>query len=218
MGIAARNAVLPKAAHSVDLANRIRAGDQQAECEFAEKFSSSVLLTLLRHTRDPEIARDCCQKTLLIALSKMRAGEILKPQSLAAFLRCTAANVLITHFRTEKRYANLGDGVFRLRGEPAEAVVRDLDSETVTRLLNSMLDELPMARDREILRRFYLQEEDKQSICADLELKPAHFDRVLYRARKRVRRILLNHEDVKAILFKSLEGPSPGTGRRIAVA
>ena len=187
------------------LASRIEAGSRVAEVEFAETYSRSLMLLLLKRTRDPEMAKDCCQKTLLIALNKMRAGEILKPESLMSFLRCTAANVAVSHFRTEKRYSCLGDSVFLLRSEVGDSAVQAIDLDVIRCLLNKVLDQLKVSRDREILQRFYLHDEDKSNICRDFRIKSEHFDRVLYRAKKRVRRILQNHKDLEAMLYKCLD-------------
>ena len=44
-------------------------------------------------------------------------------------------------------------------------------------------------RDREILFRFYLAEDDKERICRDLGLTAVHFNRVLFRARERFREL-----------------------------
>ena len=49
---------------------------------------------------------------------------------------------------------------------------------------------LPTVRDREIIKRFYLDEEDKAEICRSMGLSPLHFDRVMFRARQRVRVLL----------------------------
>src|SRR5262249_37968305 len=45
-------------------------------------------------------------------------------------------------------------------------------------------------RDRAILVRFYLDEEDKETICRDLGLSPLQFDKILHRARGRLRKLL----------------------------
>ncbi len=39
----------------------------------------------------------------------------------------------------------------------------------------------------EIIKRFYLDEEDKAEICRSMGLSPLHFDRVIFRARQRLR-------------------------------
>ncbi len=56
----------------------------------------------------------------------------------------------------------------------------------VKRVINSM----GTPRDRLILTRFYLDEEDKESICHDLNLDAAQFDKVLHRARGRLKDLL----------------------------
>jgi DNA-directed RNA polymerase specialized sigma24 family protein len=53
-----------------------------------------------------------------------------------------------------------------------------------------LLEELPTERDRQLLMRFYLDGIDKQQLCHDLGLSPKHFDRVLMRARSRLRTII----------------------------
>ena len=49
---------------------------------------------------------------------------------------------------------------------------------------------MPSARDRTILVRLYLDEEDKDVICRELGLSPAHFASVLHRARQRLKDML----------------------------
>jgi hypothetical protein len=53
-----------------------------------------------------------------------------------------------------------------------------------------MLDEMPAARDREVLVRFYLNDEEKDRICQELHLSHEHFNRVIFRARNRFRALL----------------------------
>ena len=44
-------------------------------------------------------------------------------------------------------------------------------------------------RDREVLLRYYLAEENSSRICADLGIDAEHFYRVLSRARQRYRQL-----------------------------
>lgn len=204
MVVSVRKPLLFQADHTAELVTRIQAGDREAESEFAETFSYGLMKLLLKITKDLDIAKDCCQQTLLITLNKMRAGGIVNPESLRSFLRCTAANVAITYFRKEKRYTCLGDKFFLLQSETGNTAARDKDFETIRSLLHGILDQLKVSRDKEILQRFYLQEENKSDICSDFGIKSEHFDRVLYRAKIRMCLILDSHKDVKALLFNSL--------------
>lgn len=189
---------------SISLINKIQTGDQRAEAEFVEACLSQLMLILHRCTQDPDVASDCCQKTLLITLNKIRAGGIRKPQSILAFLKRTVSNVVITHHRTENRYKNLGDQVCHLPDLVENSVPLEIDSEITKRLLKKLLNQLTIPRDRDILQRFYLYEENKSSICWDFGIKPEHFDRVLYRAKQRVRLMLKNQKDVRTMLKDSL--------------
>jgi RNA polymerase sigma-70 factor (ECF subfamily) len=190
--------------NTTELTRRIRAGSRRAETEFAETYSRAILLLLLSKTRNPDIAKDCCQQTLLIALIKLRAGEIVKPESLLSFLRHTATNVAKTHFRKERRYISLNEETFSAPTGTSNDAEQDIDCETIRLMLNAILDLLTVERDREILRRFYLRDEDKSIIRRDLNISAAHFDRVIYRAKGRLRRLLNGHENIKTLLRQSL--------------
>jgi DNA-directed RNA polymerase specialized sigma24 family protein len=54
-----------------------------------------------------------------------------------------------------------------------------------------VIQELGTSRDRDILLRFYIAEEDKERISADFGLSSLQFNRVLHRARERYREIYL---------------------------
>ena len=54
-----------------------------------------------------------------------------------------------------------------------------------------MIEELGNDRDRQLLFRFYVAEEDKDEIAADLGLSSLQFNRVLYRARQRYKELYL---------------------------
>jgi RNA polymerase sigma-70 factor (ECF subfamily) len=53
--------------------------------------------------------------------------------------------------------------------------------------VRELIAELPTERDRLIVKRFYLDEEDKGVICDELGLSPLHFDKVIFRARQRMK-------------------------------
>jgi len=57
-------------------------------------------------------------------------------------------------------------------------------------LLKALLSQMPVARDREILARFYLREEDRDVVCRALGIEASHFHRVVHRARERFRQLL----------------------------
>jgi RNA polymerase sigma-70 factor (ECF subfamily) len=85
---------------------------------------------------------------------------------------------------------------------PAEADAADrwLEKKLAAQV-RRVLQDLNSPRDREILVRFYLQEEDKSSICRDLALDADQFDKVLHRARGRLKELLAAHGLEKSDFF-----------------
>lgn len=183
---------------------RIKHGDRSAESELVARYSRGIQLILLKRTGNPQLASDLSQDTFVVAIRKLRAGDLKNPESLAAFIRQTAVNLSIQHFRKEKRYVNHSDGIIELLTTHRDYKAEKLDSLTIRKMLDKVLDQLSIARDREILRRFYLRDENKEEICNDLLLSAIHFDRVLYRAKQRMRKLIDQQKGLKALLFGDL--------------
>lgn len=194
-----------EAAIAAGLVRRIAARDASAEGELVERYGRGVLY-LLRHLgATPDLADDLQQETFRIVIERLRQGGLDDPTGLAPFLRGTARNLLIAERRKTARRRTWGD-----TGELAE-VVAPAPSQLQTVLLDEeaeivrkLIAELPNDRDRQLLLRFYVAEEDKGKICADLGLDSLHFNRVLFRARQRFKELLER--------FQKRQGPPGRTG------
>ncbi|RLA50731.1 MAG: hypothetical protein DRR42_12275 [Gammaproteobacteria bacterium] len=199
-----RRSPLDPARVTIRLVERIQQGVKSAESEFVEQFSRSVFLMLLKRTDGDEfVAHECTQETLLISLVKIRAGEIRKPQLISAFVRQTAINTTANYYRKHNRFVALG------KEQPEPSVwgtdaASDIDGAQVQRSLMELLRLLPVQRDRELLDRFYLRDQEKKEICNSLNLTSAHFDRVLFRAKKRARDVLRTNKTLEALLYQRI--------------
>ena len=174
------------------LVRRIVAGDRAAEAELVERYSRPVSYLLRRVTGDPTLSDDLHQETFRVVLEKARGGQIRQPERLAGFVRSTARNLAIGEFRKRRRRAEEGEpGLLESRPDsgpsPFERAVEAEDRLRVRRLLG----ELRSQRDRQVLFRFHLQQEDRAVICADLGLTRPQFNLVLFRARRRFRELVL---------------------------
>lgn len=187
-------------ARVIDIVSRIECGDRSAEDELVNRFARGVYLILLKRTGDTSLASDLRQDTFIVALRKLRAGEVRNPSALSAFIRQTAVNICNDHFRREKRYVQGGDEIISSLVTHRDHKARAFDAGKTRVLLEHALDELTVTRDREILRRFYLADEDKAKICTDLALSATHFDRVLYRARQRIRAVIQNDRNFQSLM------------------
>lgn len=175
-------------ATAADLVRRIVAGDGAAEAELVERCGRTLRFLCRRFTRTEADAEDLYQETLVLALEKIRGREVKEPERLAGFLRALAKNLSVAGYRRRRHSAE----------EPAEHLPEVADDGTPDalggllgqerkRLTRKLLEELNVPRDREILVRYYLAEEESSRICNDLGVETEHFYRVLSRARQRYR-------------------------------
>lgn len=183
---------------------RIERGDRQAEDELVSRYGRAVRLILLKRTGDPQVAKDLCQDTFVVVIRKLRARDLRDASKLASFINRVAVNISIDHFRKERRFVRSPDGIIGLNAPHIDRQDRELDFDAAREQLNGVLNKLVIGRDREILRRFYLGDDDKKAICHDLGLSSAHFDRVLYRAKQRMRKLIKRQKGLKAYLFAGL--------------
>jgi RNA polymerase sigma-70 factor (ECF subfamily) len=156
---------------------------------------------ILRRVRDPEVAADILQDAAVTTLEKLRNGQIAHPENIGGYLYRVAINHLRNHRRRDRSAlcdAAPIDELAEVQNDPDwEKVGRPQWAEAARRLL----DEMPVARDRDLLMRFYLHDEDKEQICRELHLSEEHFNRVIFRARNRFRELLEHRGYWKADLL-----------------
>jgi RNA polymerase sigma-70 factor (ECF subfamily) len=165
-------------------------GDQQAEADLVERYSRGVAFIIRRETGGASAADDLYQETFRIALEKIRRGDLREPEKLSGFVCGIAHNLVIDYFRRASRQ----DCLIEIEGAvtlplAAPSQLDELLQKEKAALVRQVINELPSGRDRQILFRFYIAEEEKESICADLGLTGVHFNRVLHRARERYREL-----------------------------
>jgi RNA polymerase sigma-70 factor (ECF subfamily) len=174
-----------------DLVRRIHAGDRRAENEFVRRFSPGLLTMLRVRAQDEELCRDLVQDTLTVVLVKIRREGLDEPAAVAGFLRGTALNLLANEMRrSERRLTRRGDEwlleILDESSDPYDTV----ESEDLVRAVRNLIGGLKVERDRELLWRHYVLDETKERLCAEFEISSEHFDRVLHRARQRLREAL----------------------------
>jgi RNA polymerase sigma-70 factor, ECF subfamily len=173
-----------------DLVRRITSGDEQAEAELVERYSRGVMLILRRELGGASAEDDLYQETFRIALEKIRRGDVREPEKLSGFMCSIARNLVIDYFRRATRQESLSEmeEVAPLP-HPAPDQLEELLRQEKGAIVRQVINELPSDRDRQILFRFYIAEEEKERICTDLGLTGLHFNRVLFRARERYREL-----------------------------
>src|SRR5438874_300428 len=145
---------------------------------------------ILRRVGDAEVAADILQDAAVTTLEKLRSGEIAHPENLGGYLYRVALNHLRNHRRKDRTAVSSGDGLEELPDTEDDPEWERVGRPQWAAAARRMLDEMPAERDRDLLVRFYLNDEAKEEICRELRLSEQHFNRVIFRARNRFRELL----------------------------
>lgn len=174
-----------------NLVERIKAGDKDAEEALVKNYWRQLYFILYKRSNDPELASDIAQDGFMVVLRKARAGEIENPHALGAFIRQVGVNLLNAHYQQKsRRKTDTDEDMLSTVADQNPDVLRQLSADQLVELVRQVIEELPTERDRDLLYRVFIYGESKPQICDALALTPAHFDRVLHRARSRLRQLL----------------------------
>jgi RNA polymerase sigma-70 factor (ECF subfamily) len=156
-----------------------------------EKNYVGLRLLVARRCRDPQVGADLLNEAVCTTWAKWQAGKIERPEQIAGYVLQVTMNLLRNHRRAIGERPEKRADAARLQelasdAEPADETMEREIAAQVKNVIRGMSSQ----RDRAILVRFYLDEEDKEVICRDLGLSPLQFDKILHRARGRLRKLL----------------------------
>ena len=180
---------------AADLCARIHQGSRDAEEQMVRRYGSGLLRLLKHRTRDAELALDLRQDTFRVAIERLRKSVLDEPEDLASYLHAVALNLLIAQRRKDTRRATTPDSeAIEIAVDESGGPFDNVSREQMRKAVGVLLSELGTPRDRDLLTRFYIQDEDKAAICSALSVDSLHFNRVLFRAKQRFRQLLLQAE------------------------
>lgn len=172
------------------IATRIAEGDCSAESQLIARLSPGLLMLVNARCHDAELTADVCQETFIILLKRLRGRTLQDPSRIAAFAAQTARQLLYDWRRRNELRRTTVDSSAVEAAEIEAPPDMSLDQHAAAALVGRLLAELAHDRDREILRRFYLLDQDKPEICRELGLSTGSFDQIVFRARARLRAML----------------------------
>jgi RNA polymerase sigma-70 factor (ECF subfamily) len=168
--------------------------DRAAIESLITKQYTGLRLLILRRTGNAEVAADLLNEAACTTWEKWQAGLIQRPEEIGGYIFQVAMNLLRNHRR------NVGERSDRRAAPHALDVLPDETEQTdhwlekkIALQVKRIIAELRTPRDREILARFYLEDQDKDTICRDLSLDKDQFDKVLHRARGRLKELIELH-------------------------
>ena len=157
------------------------------------RCSKGLKVLLLRMTRDPDLAKDLTQDVMESVLLAIRARRVHSVQALPAYIHACARNLVFANARRAHRTVldNAADMI-----ESDATPLDHYEKRELAALAQKVLAELPTDRDRSLIRGFYIEGQSKQTLMQTWRLDRDHFDKVLSRARLRMRELMhekLNH-------------------------
>lgn len=167
------------------LVERIRVSDPQGMEELYRIFSRGVRYYLCRQLGTQEL-EDKVHDTFLIVVQAIRRGDLREPERLMGFIRTVVRRQVAAHIETtihtRREQLDLETGAALADGNhgPEETAIVAQKAELMEKILRGL-----NKRDREILTRFYLDEQPQEKICAEMKLTDTQFRLLKSRAKTR---------------------------------
>jgi len=167
------------------LVEGVRAGNPAALEQLYGLFSKGIRFYLCRQL-GPQDLDDRVHDVFLIITQAIQGGELREPERLMGYVRTVVrrqvaaridANVHARRCQTSLE----GGVVLRDRApDPERQAIQGQNVEVALRILNSI-----SKRDREVLIRFYLNEQPAEQICREMNLTETQFRLIKSRAKAR---------------------------------
>ena len=167
------------------LVDRIKAGDPAGMEQLYAVFVKGVRFFLWRQL-GPQDLDDKVHDVFLIITQSIKRGELRDPERLMGYVRTVVRRQVAAHIDSAvnaRRNQQSIDPSLTLSDHQPDPERRAIEKENQDVALR-MLGGLPK-RDREVLIRFYLQEQSAEEICRDLKLTETQFRLIKSRAKAR---------------------------------
>jgi len=167
------------------LVQRIRNGEPSAMEELYRVFSKGIRFFLCRQL-GPQDLDDKVHDIFMIITESIQNGELREPERLMGYVRTVvrrqvAAHIEVAvHARRNQTDLEYGDALSDHHANPERNLIDRQNTQLARRILNSLNE-----RDREVLVRFYLEEQRPTQICREMKLTENQFRLIKSRAKAR---------------------------------
>jgi RNA polymerase sigma-70 factor (ECF subfamily) len=164
---------------------QIKSGDDSGLEFLYRQFSRGIRYYLCRHL-GPEDLDDRVHDTFLVVVQAIRKGDLREPERLMGFVRTLVRRQVAAYIdqavitRRDQADIESGIAVVDRKSNPEQEAIAKQKKELMKSVLQSLCE-----RDRDILIRFYLNEEPQEQICRDLSLSDTQFRLLKSRAKAR---------------------------------
>lgn len=181
---------------SVDLAYKIIEKNDEAKNQFVLINYNWLLFIVRRKFSRSNNHEDIVQDAFMIVINNLEQGKVSNPRVILSYLRTTALNIGFEYLRQDKKFkSSIDHDLLEEIESSKEDILTTIIWNDKTKYVKQVITELKVQRDQDILYGFYFLDKSKVSICQQLELSSEHFDRVLYRAKQRLKQLIQQKDD-----------------------
>lgn len=176
---------VPRPSDWANLVERIRHGDPSAMEELYKTFSTGIRFLLYRQL-GPQDLDDKVHDIFVIITEAICNGELREPERLMGYVHTVVRRLVASHIdraihlRRCKVDVDFQEFVSDKRPDPEREAIERQNLGLAMRVLRGI-----PKRDREVLTRFYLNEEPVEEICRAMHLSETQFRLIKSRAKAR---------------------------------
>jgi RNA polymerase sigma-70 factor (ECF subfamily) len=165
------------------LVAQVQAGKDEGMEGLYKLFSRGIRYYLCRQL-GPQELEDKVHDTFLIVVNAIKRGDLREPDRLMGFVRTVVRRQVAAyieqavHTRRDQADIESGASVADRKHNPEQAAILRQKSALMKSVLEAMSD-----RDREILKRFYIDEQSQEDICREMDLTETQFRLLKSRAK-----------------------------------
>lgn len=170
-------------------------GGAEADGQTAALAESDVVARLpgvraliLRMTHDMHLTNDLTQDVLIAVVMAIREGRIRQPEALAAYMHQSARHIV---YAASRKLQPVTPGELPEQEtawqDRQKTPLEQCEEDELRCLARAVLAELPVQRDRDLLVGYYIDGVGKAELMQRLQLSADQFDKVIFRARTRMR-------------------------------
>ncbi len=190
---------------ATSIVTRIQQGQMDAETELVERYQDRLRYVLLRKIpRFSSDIDDVIQTTMAAVIVRLRTEGIDHPERLGGFIYGVARNTYLGLLRERARLEEDPDDVMKDNREddgpdPMQLTASQELTQIVRRLLSELGEAQGSSRDREVLTRLFIHQQDRDEICEALGIPKDHLRRVVHRAKQRLKTLILEADKNKRL-------------------
>jgi RNA polymerase sigma-70 factor (ECF subfamily) len=167
------------------IVDRIHRGEDGGMEELYRVFSKGVRFYLCRQLGAQEL-EDKVHDTFLIVVQAIQRGDLREPDRLMGFIRTIVRRQVAAHIdtavhnRRELAEVETGTSLPDSAIDPEETAIARQKADLMETILSGL-----STKDREVLTRFYLEEQPQEQICKEMRLSETQFRLLKSRAKTR---------------------------------